>query len=53
MKIESFGRDDTKKAKSLIFIVVPQIEQVPKVQKKLKEMLLEPIIIAILNLLNL
>ena len=33
-----FGRDDTKQAKSLIFIVVPQVEQVPK-NKKLKEML--------------
>ena len=29
-----FGRDDTKQAKSLIFIVVPQVEQFPKVQKK-------------------
>ena len=28
------GRDDTKQAKSLIFIVVPQVEQFPKVQKK-------------------
>ena len=35
-----FGRDDTKQAKSLIFIVVPQVEQFPKVQeKKEKEML--------------
>ena len=29
-----FGRDDTKQAKSLIFIVVPQVGQFPKVQKK-------------------
>ena len=29
-----FGRDYTRQAKSLIFIVVPQAEQVPKVQKK-------------------
>ena len=29
-----FGRDDTKQAKSLIFIVVPQVEQFPKVQEK-------------------
>ena len=33
-KLNLFGRDDTKQAKSLIFIVVPQAEQVPKVQKK-------------------
>ena len=31
-----FGRDDTKQAKSLIFIVLPQVEQFPKVQKKQK-----------------
>ena len=36
-KLNLFGRDDTKQAKSLIFIVVPQAEQVPKVQKKKKE----------------
>ena len=46
-KLSLFGRDDTKQAKSLIFIVVPKTEQVPKVKKKqkktkLKEMLLEP-----------
>ena len=29
-----FDRDDTKQAKSLIFIVVPPVEQFPKVQKK-------------------
>ena len=62
-------RDDTKQAKSLIFIVVPQVEQFPKVQtKKRCQVLLEPIIlqvlitpniffaiiiIAIMNLLNL
>ena len=32
-----FGRDDTKQVKSLIFIVVPQVEQIPKVQKKTKQ----------------
>ena len=38
-KLSVFDSDDTKK--SLMFIVVPQVEQVPKVQKKkkLKEML--------------
>ena len=33
-ELSLFGRDDTKQAKNLIFIVVPQAEQVPKVQKK-------------------
>ena len=33
-KLRLFGRDDTKQAISLIFIVVPQAERVPKVQKK-------------------
>ena len=33
-KLSVFGRDDTKQAKSLIFTVVPQLEQFPKVQKK-------------------
>ena len=28
------GRDDTKQAKCLIFIVVPQVEQFRRVQKK-------------------
>ena len=50
-KLSLFGRDDTKQAKSLIFIVVPQVEQFPKVQKK--KLFLETIIIAIINLLNL
>ena len=36
-KLSLFGRDDTKQAKSLIFIVVPQVEQFPKVQKKKKK----------------
>ena len=41
-KLSFFGKDDTRQAKNLIFIVVPQTEQVPKVQKKqLKEMFLE------------
>ena len=35
-KLSLFGGDDTKQAKSLIFIVVPQIEQFPKVKKKRK-----------------
>ena len=29
-----FGSDDTKQAKSLIFIVVTRVKQFPKVQKK-------------------
>ena len=33
-KLSIFGRGDTKQAKSLIFIVVPQVKQFPKVQKK-------------------
>ena len=33
-KLSLFGRDDKKQAKSLIFILVPQVEQFPKVQKK-------------------
>ena len=36
-KLSLFGRDDTKEAKSLIFIVVPQVEQFPKVQKNNKK----------------
>ena len=32
-----FGRDDTKQAKNLTFIVVPQAEQVPKVHQKKKK----------------
>ena len=28
-KLSLFGRDETKEAKSLIFIVVPQVEQLP------------------------
>ena len=51
-KMSLFGRNDTKQAKRLIFIVVPQAEQFPKVQKKRCSILLEPIIIAIINLLN-
>ena len=38
-KLSLFGRDETKQAKSLIFIVVPQVEQLPKVKKKKKKML--------------
>ena len=36
-KLSLFSRDDTKQAKSLIFIVVPQVEQFRKVQKKKKQ----------------
>ena len=36
-KLSLFGRDDTKQAKSLIFTVVPQVEQFPKVQKRKKK----------------
>ena len=32
-ELSLFGRDDTKQAKSLIFIVVPQVEQFPKKNK--------------------
>ena len=34
-ELSLFGRDDTKQAKSHIFIVVPQVEQFPEVQKKI------------------
>ena len=39
-KLSLFGWDDTKQAKSPIFIVVPQVEQIPKniKKKKLNEM---------------
>ena len=42
-KLSLFGRDDTKQAISLIFIVVSQAEQFPKVQnkKKRKEKMLD------------
>ena len=46
-KLSLLCRDDTKQAKSLIFIVVPHVEQFPKEQKKRCWMLLEPIIVAI------
>ena len=47
LKLSLFGRDDTRQTKVIIFTVVSQAEQVPKVQKKkfkriLKKMLLEP-----------
>ena len=32
-KLSLCSRDDTKQVKSLIFIVVPQVGQFPKVQK--------------------
>ena len=55
-KLSLFAKDDTKQAKSLIFTVVPQVEQFPKVhtqKNKRCQMLLEPIITAIINLLDL
>ena len=36
-KLSLFGRDGTKQAKSLMFTVVSQVEQFPKVQKKKKD----------------
>ena len=36
-KLTLFGRDDTKQAKSLIFIVVPQVEQFQKTQVQKKK----------------
>ena len=36
-KLSLFGRDDTKQANSFILIVVPQVEQFPKVKKKKKK----------------
>ena len=35
-ELSRFGGDDTKQTKSLIFIVVPQVEQFPKVIKEKK-----------------
>ena len=32
-KLSLFGREDTKQAKSLVFIVVTKVEQFSKVQK--------------------
>ena len=49
-KLSLVGRDDTKQATSLTFIVVPQAEQFQKVQSTKKEKVLEPIIIAITKL---
>ena len=52
-KLSLFGWDDTKQAKSLMFNVVPQVEKFPKKKKKKKkkrcQMLLEPIIVAIIS----
>ena len=36
-KFSLFGRDDTKQAKTLIFIVLPQVKKFPKVPKKKKK----------------
>ena len=33
-ELSLFDRDDTKQARSFIFIVVPQVEQFPKKKKK-------------------
>ena len=33
-ELSLFDRDDTKQARSFIFIVVPQVEQFPKEKKK-------------------
>ena len=35
-ELSLFGRDDKKQSKSLIFIVVPQVEQFQKKKKKKK-----------------
>ena len=35
-ELSLFDRDDTKQAKSFIFIVVPQVEQFPKKKQKTK-----------------
>ena len=35
-ELSLFDRDDTKQAKSFIFIVVPQVEQFPKKKQKKK-----------------
>ena len=51
-KLSLFGWDDTKQAKSLMFNVVPQVEKFQKKKKKKKkryQMLLEPIIVAIIS----
>ena len=34
LKLSLFGRDDTRQTKVIIFTVVSQAKQVPKVQKK-------------------
>ena len=36
-KLSLFVRDDTKQAKSLMFIIVPQVEQVSKNKKDFKK----------------
>ena len=40
-KLSLFAKDDTKKAKSLIFTVVPQVEQFPKVHTQKKKKMLD------------
>ena len=67
-KLSLLGRDDTKQVKTVIFNVVPPSRTISKSTKKKKkkikkkkkkkkkkrcQMLLEPIVIAIINLLNL
>ena len=48
-KLSLFDRNDTKQAKSLMFSMVPQVEKFQKKKKKRCQMLLEPIIVAIIS----
>ena len=54
-KLSIFGRDDKKTSKKLYFHCGPSSKTISKSTKKKRrcQMLLEPIIIAIINLLNL
>ena len=38
-KLDLFRRDDAKQGKSLIFIVVPQAEQVPNIKKTKRDVI--------------
>ena len=38
-KLSFFGRDDTRQAKRLIFIVVPQARQVPNVKETKRDVI--------------
>ena len=42
-KLSLSGRDDTKQAKSLIFIVVPQVEYFQKYKKKMFDVVIQQI----------